>query len=107
MTAAVRCSNRSTSCSCYRTKETMAATTAVAAAQGNSRRGPMFTPTEDLLICKSFVRASEDGTVGTDQKSSDFKIKMFEVYVRLLTEHNREFGSNYPFRHSRGFLVLS
>jgi hypothetical protein len=76
----------------------MAATTAVAAAQGNSRRGPMFTPTEDLLICKSFVRASEDGTVGTDQKSSDFKIKMFEVYVRLLTEHNREFGSNYPFR---------
>jgi hypothetical protein len=61
-------------------------------------KGPNFTPTEDLELCKAFIAASEDATVGTDQKSTDFKVKMFEIYCSLIDEQNESFGTSYMYR---------
>jgi hypothetical protein len=61
-------------------------------------KGANFSPTEDLELCKAFVAASEDATVGTDQKGSDFKLKMFEIYCKLITEHNKKYETRYNFR---------
>lgn len=61
-------------------------------------RAARFTPSEDLELCRAFIAASEDETVGTDQKSADFQKKMQENYVALLREHNSTNGTNYPNR---------
>jgi hypothetical protein len=64
----------------------------------NMSKGSKFTPMEDLELCKAFIAASEDGTVGADQKGSDFKLKMFELYCKLIDEHNRVLGTKYQYR---------
>jgi hypothetical protein len=61
-------------------------------------KGAKFTPMEDLELCKAFVGASEDATVGTDQKGSDFKLKMFEIYRKLIDEHNQTWSTKYQYR---------
>jgi hypothetical protein len=63
-----------------------------------STKGPNFTPIEDLMLAMAFIKGSEDPTVGTDQKSVDFKSKMFEFYCRLIDEHNGKFGTSYQYR---------
>jgi hypothetical protein len=61
-------------------------------------KGANFTTTEDLMICQSFVAASQDGTVGTDQKASDFMLKMFESYCKLVDAHNKKNNTRYDYR---------
>jgi hypothetical protein len=61
-------------------------------------KGPNFTPIEDFELCRAFVAASEDANVGTDQKSADFKLKMFEYYCKFINEYNDNFGSSYVLR---------
>jgi hypothetical protein len=61
-------------------------------------KGANFTLSEDLMICQSFVAASEDGTVGTDQKASDFMLKMFEIYCKLLDAHNKKNNTKFEYR---------
>jgi hypothetical protein len=63
-----------------------------------TKKGAKFSPSEDLILSKAFVAASEDGTVGTDQKGTEFKLKMFQLYCTLLNEHNQEFGTHYQYR---------
>jgi hypothetical protein len=53
------------------------------------KRGSGFTKTEDLLICKAWVSASEDSQTGSYQKLNVFKNKMWSCYVRLLEEQER------------------
>jgi hypothetical protein len=76
-----------------------------------SKKGPKFSLSEDYTLCKAFVVASEDGTVGTDQKGNEFKLKMFEIYCQLLKEHNEEFMTQYTFCASHSnyqrFKVIS
>ena len=50
-----------------------------AAAAASKKRGPSYTKTEDLLVCKSFIRASEDSIIGTSQKGREFKKKQHNV----------------------------
>jgi hypothetical protein len=78
-------------------------TTTVAGLKGdnnnnNMSKGARFTPMEDLELCKAFIAASEDGTVGADQKCSDFKLKMFELYCKLIDAHNQALGTKYQYR---------
>jgi hypothetical protein len=61
-------------------------------------KGPNFTTVEDLELCKAFIAASDDATVGTDQKSAEFKLKMFENYCKLIDEHNEAFDTSYLYR---------
>jgi hypothetical protein len=49
-------------------------------------RGPSYTKTEDLLVCKAFISASEDSQVGTSQKGKAFAAKMLKTYHELLVE---------------------
>jgi hypothetical protein len=56
---------------------------------GVQKRGSGFTKTEDLLICKAFIAASEDSQTAAYQKASVFKIKMWQCYTRLLEEQER------------------
>jgi hypothetical protein len=35
-------------------------------------RGAGYTHTEDYLVCKAFIAASEDPFIGTSQKGKDF-----------------------------------
>ena len=44
------------------------------------KRGPGFTMTEDLIVCKSFIATSEDPIAGRAQKGKIFKNKMFNNY---------------------------
>jgi hypothetical protein len=46
--------------------------------------GAGYTCTEDYLVCKAFIAASEDPFVGTAQKGKDFQKKMYEKYRELL-----------------------
>ena len=48
-------------------------TVARAANAASNKRGPSYTKTEDLLVCKAFIRASEDLIIGTSQKGRDGK----------------------------------
>ena len=52
-------------------------------------RGPAFTSFEDLLICKAFIAASEDPTVGTYQKGSNFQLKVHQIYCKFLDDHEK------------------
>ena len=49
-------------------------------------RGSSYTKTEDLLISKAFISASEDSITGIQQKASQFQKKMHEMYVKLIEE---------------------
>ena len=60
-----------------------------AAEAASKKRGPSYTKTEDLLVCKSFIRASEDSIIGTSQKGRDFKKKQHQEYVKLIAEQER------------------
>jgi hypothetical protein len=42
-------------------------------AAAKSARGAGYTRTEDYLVCKAFIAASEDPFVGTSQKGNDFQ----------------------------------
>jgi hypothetical protein len=57
--------------------------------EANKKHASGFTKTEDLLICKAFVAASEDSQVGAYQKPSVFKVTFWKAYVRLLEEQER------------------
>ena len=52
-------------------------------------RGAGYTRTEDYLVCKAFIAASEDPFVGTSQKGKDFRKKMHEKYKEPLTQQVR------------------
>jgi hypothetical protein len=58
-------------------------------------RGPKWTPTENMILCRAFIATSEDPVVGTDQKSADFQLKLHANYKQLLCEHNREHRTHY------------
>jgi hypothetical protein len=57
--------------------------------KGIIKRGSGYTRTEDLLVCKAFIAASEDSQVGAGQKSAQFKHKMWICYKKLLDEQER------------------
>jgi len=50
---------------------------------GHVKRGPGFTPVEDLMCCKAFISASEDPIVGAGQKGKVFKKKVHDMYVSI------------------------
>lgn len=69
--------------------ETPSEAVLTAAAAASKKRGPSYTKTEDLLVCKSFIRASEDSIIGTSQKGREFKKKQHIEYVKLTAEQLR------------------
>ncbi|CAB9523602.1 hypothetical protein SEMRO_1436_G272470.1 [Seminavis robusta] len=69
--------------------------TGTVATVGGSKRGPRWTPKESLLLCQSFIAASEDNTEGTDMTSGLFQEKMFGKYKDLIQSNNEEFGTSY------------
>ena len=44
------------------------------------KKGANFKGPEDLIMSKVFVSASEDKIVGTNQKTTAFKAKFFQIY---------------------------
>lgn len=46
-------------------------------------------------MSKAFVAASEDATVGRNQKSNDFKAKFFLCYCKIIADYNKSFGTSY------------
>ena len=66
------------------------------------QRGPNFRLAEDLQICNAWIGTSEDATVGTNMRTSDFKDKFHARYVLLITRHNNEMGSDYSNRNATG-----
>jgi hypothetical protein len=47
-------------------------------------RGPRYTQNKDLIICQSFMAASENSIVGTSQKGKAFVDKMYEFYIEKM-----------------------
>lgn len=75
-------------------------TAAAAAAKANStnnkkKRGPKITPTEDILIFKAWIAASEDAKTGVSQKGDVFKTSVYANYVYLLKKYNTSHGTRY------------
>jgi hypothetical protein len=70
-------------------------------------KGPNFTSMEDYEeLCRAFIAAaSEDANVGVDQKSVEFKAKMFEIYCKLIDEMNETQGSTYVHRQSHSIFL--
>ena len=68
------------------------------AARPSSSRGPSFSKIEDLLVCKAFIRRSEDPITGNSQKGKDFMIGMRKDYKELLATQfrldSRAYGSS-------------
>ena len=58
-------------------------------------RGSRYTRTEDYLVCKAFIAASEDPFVGTAQKGKDFRKKIHEKYRELLSQQSHLDRLNY------------
>ena len=48
------------------------------------QRGPNFKLTEDIQICYAWVGTSEDATVGTNMKTTEFKEKYHNRYATLI-----------------------
>lgn len=57
-----------------------AAVVATGTTAAYGKRGPVYTAIEELMVCKSFIAASEDAIVGTSQKGKDFKNKLYKFY---------------------------
>ena len=49
-------------------------------------RGSSYTATEDLMVAKTYIRASEDRIKGSKQKVSLFKAKLAATYVLVKQE---------------------
>jgi hypothetical protein len=58
-------------------------------------RGPNWSPTEHMILCRAFIATSEDPIVGTDQKGAEFQQKLHANYKQLLGEHNQEHRTHY------------
>jgi hypothetical protein len=64
--------------------------TAQASLEGSNRRqGTGYTGNEDLIVCKSFIAASEDALSGTSQKGFIFKQKMYSFFLQYLSEQEQ------------------
>ena len=65
--------------------------TAVCATQAKvTGRGRVFTPVEDLIVSKTFVRASTDSVTGTGQKAHFFLMHVADVFLDVKGETERE-----------------
>ena len=51
-----------------------------------SNRSAGYTVTEDILVCRSFIAASEDPIVGTNQSGGVFQEKMLSFYSDLIND---------------------
>jgi 16S rRNA G527 N7-methylase RsmG len=89
-------------------------TTAPASVE-KSKRGPVFTNAEDVIVARAFIAASEDTICGAHLKGKAFKLNVFELYKELINEQNRanqtllEQSSNATRDEylNRGVVVLS
>ena len=61
----------------------------------NKQQGPNFKLTEDIQICYAWVGTSEDATVGTNMKTTEFKEKFHQRYATLIQKHNNEMFTDY------------
>jgi hypothetical protein len=53
------------------------------------KRGPGFTKTEDLLVCKAWMSASQDSQAAAYQKITVFKNKVWTCYKSLLEKQEK------------------
>jgi hypothetical protein len=74
--------------------------------KGYTKRGSGFTKTEDLLVCKAFIAASEDSQCGASQKIAQFKQKMWSCYSTLLEEQERMDCARVNGRLSNGIITV-
>jgi hypothetical protein len=65
------------------------ATAAAEAASAKNYRGTGYSRTEDLLMSRAFIAASEDPIVGNAMKGTKFMAKMHSAYVVLLSEQEK------------------
>ena len=63
------------------------------------QHGPNFRLAEDIQICNAWIGTSEDATVGTNMRTSDFKDKFHARYVLLITRYNNEMGTLFFLRY--------
>ncbi len=66
-------------------------------------RGAGYTRTEDYLVCKAFIAASEDPFIGTTQKGKD----LHEKYKKLLSQQVRLDQLKYSFATADARLLIS
>ena len=61
-------------------------------------RGPRWSVTEDMELCKAWIATSEDASTGANQKGAAFKAKFLLNYSSLLSDFNRTFGTEHEVR---------
>ncbi len=71
-----------------------------AAVPNKAARGGGYSRTEDLLICKAYVAASEDAKNGTSKKKDLLKLEMHANYVVLLEAQERKDSTKLGFLKS-------
>jgi len=70
-----------------------AATTAAADREGKancSKHGPQFTSIEELMVCKAYIKASEDVIHGSKQKITLFKAQLQIAHNRIKKDQEEE-----------------
>jgi len=53
-------------------------------------RGPMFTAIEDLLVAKTYIKASENAIIGNKQKLAVFYMQLATLYGTVKKEQEEE-----------------
>jgi hypothetical protein len=75
---------------------------------GAKRRGPNFSPEEDVFLTRAWCCATEDSRKGNGQKQQDFNKTLFGNYVSLVDEFNDQVRSslriNLESRNQKGIV---
>jgi len=56
----------------------------------HSKRGPQFTTIEELMVCKAYIKASEDSIHGSKQKIMLFKAQLQIAYNGIKKDQEEE-----------------
>jgi len=71
---------------------------AAAAAQkgkaNRSKRGPQFTAMEELMVCKAYIKASEDSIHGSKQKIALFRTQLLIAYNAIKKDQEEDDARN-------------
>jgi hypothetical protein len=74
--------------------------------KSKTKRGLGYTRTEDLLLCRAFIKASENSKKGTGQKGRDFNRDVHLYYCNLLDEQEHLARTSYSLVVGRDAAAL-
>ncbi len=59
-----------------------------------SKCGPQFTAMEELMVCKAYIKTSEDSIHGSKQKIALFKAQLLMAYSRIKKDQEEDDACN-------------